>query len=109
MANTFIPLHQLAKIIRSKNAGPFRLTFDVIFDNDEAYNLVRDCGALNYSTIAAQFKISEKQICSFYTVDAARAIKITIYRPVDQGALGETDSYGCQQHVPLMTFEVPSN
>ena len=35
-------LADLAKVIRSKNAGPFELTFDVLFDSEEAYVRVVD-------------------------------------------------------------------
>ena len=30
-------LAELAAIIRSKNAGPFRLTFDILFDEEPAF------------------------------------------------------------------------
>lgn len=37
----------------------------------------------------------------------ASAIKITIKRPRAQGASGEGDMYGCQQHVALMNMLIP--
>ena len=37
----------------------------------------------------------------------ANAIKITLRRPRTQGAFGESDVYGCQQHVPLLGLMVP--
>ena len=109
MRNTYVPLSQLAKIIRSKNAGPFRLTFDIIFDNDQAYELVRDSKALNKTSIGNAFSVDEAQIASIYSVNSARAFKITMFRPIDQCAIGETDSYGCQQHVPLLNIKVPES
>tara|TARA_B100000029_G_C17506451_1_gene934631 strand:+ start:589 stop:936 length:348 start_codon:yes stop_codon:yes gene_type:complete len=108
MRNTSVPLSQLAKIIRSKNAGPFRLTFDVIFDNSQSYELVRDSKALNKIAIGKAFSVDETQIASIFAVNSARAIKITMFRPVDQGSVGETDSYGCQQHVPLLDIKIPT-
>ena len=33
-------LGELARLIRSKNAGPFTLTFDVMFDSEDAYRKV---------------------------------------------------------------------
>ena len=35
---------QLATVIRSKNAGPFELTFDILFDDPEKYALVKRSG-----------------------------------------------------------------
>jgi hypothetical protein len=37
----------------------------------------------------------------------ANAIKITLRRPRTQGSFGESDIYGCQQHVPLLGIAVP--
>ena len=36
--------------------------------------------------------------------DPAKAVKITIVRPIPSGSLGETDVYGAQQHSPLIKF-----
>ena len=33
-------LWELAGLIRSKNAGPFQLTFDIMFDSEEKYRRV---------------------------------------------------------------------
>lgn len=35
-----VPLRDIAKVIRSKNAGPFRLTLDVIFSSREDFEVV---------------------------------------------------------------------
>jgi len=39
--------------------------------------------------------------------DPAYAMKVTLRRPWGSGAVGETDVYGAQQHVPLMEHPVP--
>ena len=45
-------LGDVASIIRSKNAGPYELTFDVMFDDDETYAKVKNCGILTQATVA---------------------------------------------------------
>ena len=40
-------LRDIAKVIRSKNSGPFEVTFDVIFDDDDAYARVKRSGAFD--------------------------------------------------------------
>ena len=35
------PLKDLADIVRSKNAGPYRITFDVLFRDKDRYEAVR--------------------------------------------------------------------
>ena len=108
MADELVLLRDLAKIIRSKNAGPFRLTFDVLFDGPVNYERVRDSGAMTAENIARAYNLPVSRISSIHAVDMANAMKVTFYRPVDQAAIGETDSYGCQQHVPLMNLEIPT-
>jgi hypothetical protein len=101
------PLSDLAAIIRSKNAGPFRITFDILFSDPARYRMVRDSGAVTKETVAAAYGISPDEITSFFQVDMANAIKITLRRPRGQGSFGESDIYGCQQHVPLLGLAVP--
>ena len=40
-------LGKLARLIRSKNAGPFELTFDIMFEDPESFERVRASGALS--------------------------------------------------------------
>ena len=46
------PLHELAKTIRSKNAGVDRITFDIIFGDKDAYELVKRSQVLNRSSMS---------------------------------------------------------
>lgn len=106
MTQKTVPLSSLAKIIRSKNAGPFRITFDVLFESREGFDIVKRSSAISRQSVAAAFGIDESVISSLFAVPSGNAFKVTFRRPVDQGALGETDVYGCQQHVPLMNLPV---
>ena len=100
-------LAELAAIIRSKNAGPFRLTFDILFDDEHAFLTVVTANAINRDTVAALFGIDPAQVSSLHVLPEGLAIKITLLRPRAQCAAGETDVYGCQQHAPLMDLPVP--
>ena len=64
--------------------------------------------AINAALVARLYKISHNQVVVCRPYDPALAFKITIRRPVSSGDLGESDVYGCQQHVPLTMIEVPS-
>ena len=57
--NRYRPLKDLAKTIRSKNAGVDKITFDVIFTDRTAYELVRRSRALTRKSVASLFKIPE--------------------------------------------------
>ena len=98
-------LRDVASVIRSKNAGPFELTLDVLLKDDETFELLRKADVINPKTIAELYKIPESDVIAIVYFPNARAIKATIVRPMASGALGERDVYGAQQHGPLMTFE----
>lgn len=100
-------LVDLAKTIRSKNAGTDKITFDIIFREKENYELVKKSKRLTKQTVAELFGIEEERISDFVEYDPAFAIKFTIYRKTPSGGPGETDIFGCQQYPPLLDIEVP--
>jgi hypothetical protein len=99
-------LGDLARLIRSKNAGPFVLTFDIMFDDDDVYRRVIESRVLTKSRFAAIYHVPEEDVL-FFQHDAAKAIKISIPRPYVQCDLDDGDAYGGQQHAPLVEIEVP--
>jgi hypothetical protein len=101
-------LAELARLIRSKNAGPFELTFDIMFDDAAVYQRVRDSGALTREAIAARYGLPPAAVKFFYC-DNALAIKASIPRPVPQGDLRDGDGHGGQQYAPLMDIEIPGH
>ena len=100
-------LDRYARVIRSKNAGPFELTFDIVFDDPAAYETVKGSGVITADLVARLYGISHNEVLVCRAYDPAQAFKITIRRPVGAGDLGDSDVYGCQQHVPLTTIEIP--
>ncbi len=100
-------LGELAKLIRSKNAGPFNLTFDIMFEDEETYRRVLDSGALTKESFGKIYNVSNDDI-TFVHHDRARAIKISIPRPIFQCALEDGDTYGGQQYGPLVDIVIPA-
>lgn len=100
-------LSDLAKVIRSKNAGPFELTFDVMFDDVAKYERVKAAGVITAARIAEAYRIRADDVLVCRPYDAAVAFKITIRRPVGSGDIEDRDVYACQQHVPLTRMVVP--
>lgn len=98
-------LFDVAEVIRSKNSGPYELTFDVIFKDFEMFEKVKAAKIFNEDMFAELYQIDKKDIICIINFDPAKAIKTTIKRPICSGDLGETDVYGAQQHVPLLGFE----
>ena len=102
-----VKLVDLAKTIRSKNAGTDRITFDIIFRDPENYEMVKKSGVLNKAFIANLYGIPESRIADFVEFDPGYAIKFTINRLKPSGSFGEGDIFGCQQYPPLLDIEIP--
>jgi len=101
-----VTLRDVAKVIRSKNAGPFEITFDVIMDDVRSYERLKASGALTREKICKLYGVQPEDILTFMFFDPARAFKLTLRRNWPQGGIGERDTFGAQQHIPLMTLEL---
>lgn len=100
-------LVDLAKVLRSKNSGPFEITLDVLFSDPAAYARVKASGVLTKAYVAALYRLKEQDICEFVWFDAGLGLKITYLRPTASGTVGDRDVYGSQQHAPLMAIDIP--
>lgn len=98
-------LGDLAAVVRSKNAGPFRVTFDIMFIDEETFERVLAGG-----------DISQERFCETYGVESDE-VEWTVYRPglafkatmprrIASGDHRDGDVYGCQQHGPLLAWDV---
>jgi len=98
-------LVDIADVIRSKNSGPYELTFDIIFKEEAMYKKLAAAKVFNSKMFAELYGIEEDKVMEVINFNPAKAIKITIERPICSGNLGETDVYGAQQHAPLLGLE----
>ena len=96
----------LAVLVRSKNAGPFWLTIDIMFDKPENYRRVRDSEVIGRAGIARMFRREPDDII-VVNHDAALAIKVSFPRPQSSGSKYDSDVYGGQQYAPLLSLPVP--
>jgi hypothetical protein len=99
-------LSEIAKTIRSKNAGVDKITFDVIFPDRATYDRVRESGVLSRASICRIFGIDTAQISDHVEFDPALAIKFTIYHRTPSGSPGDADIFGSQQYGPLLDIEL---
>lgn len=98
------PLTEVASVIRSKNAGPYELTLDIIFKDRFWFEQALLQNLINVPLIAKLYNIAETDVLGIVAFEPANAIKATIKRPLVSGAVGETDVYGAQQHAPLLSL-----
>lgn len=96
-------LIELAKVLRSKNAGPLYLTFDIILENRQDLETV--LRSVNPEVIAQAYGVKPGQV-SIIPYEIVNSVKITIPRKCISGSVDDTDIYGCQQHMPLAQLPV---
>lgn len=101
-----IKLREVASVIRSKNAGPFELTLDIMFKDEGVFDQFYKANVITPELIAELYQTSVENVIGVFYFSNARAIKATIIRPYPSGALCERDVYGAQQHAPLMNTVV---
>lgn len=98
-------LCDLARLIRSKNAGPFMLTIDILFENKDYYQWARESKKLNKSFISETYGLPEEKV-QIFECDDSYAIKISFPRTKSSGGVGDNDLFGGQQHGPLVDLEI---
>jgi len=100
-------LTDLAAVIRSKNAGPYELTLDVMFREEKHYLYLKKINYFTRELFAELYGMSVEKILKVVYFGPAFAVKCTLIRPLVSGAAGDSDIYGAQQHAPLLFLEVP--
>lgn len=99
-------LRDIAKLVRTKNAGPFLLTLDIMFPDQRSYQHVVDAGVINRDAMARFFKVAPEKV-RLFNYAPGNAIKVTVPRLVTCGDLADGDLFGGQQFGPLVDIEVP--
>ena len=99
-------LYQYARLIRGKNAGPYVMTIDILFETQENYQHVIGSGILTNALIAELYEVPVEQV-ERYESPLAQALKFSFPRKVPVGDFWEMDLFGGQMHAPLVNIEIP--
>ena len=104
-------INDIAKVLRSKNAGPYEITFDTLFDRKDVYEAIKSSELLAPERIAALYDMDTEQVIWSGFFDQAMAFKATIPRrrrglPCASGGYFEDDVHGSQMYIPLMELEL---
>lgn len=93
-------------LIRSKNAGPFTLTFDFMCHDEASYDALTATGFLSPALFASLYGTAPEDV-QVVTHPLALAVKVSLPRPATQGDLHDPDCYAGQQYAPLMDMQLP--
>lgn len=103
-----IPLKDMARVVRSKNSGPFEITLDVLFGSRWDFQHAKDSGVLTPELVQRLYRLKSPGdivVCMFY--EPALAWKCTFKRYQAQGSIGERDTFGAQMYAPLLQIVIP--
>ena len=101
-----VRIYDCARIVRSKNAGPFTLTIDLMFEDVETFDRVLAAPGFTAEAVARLYGVTAADV-RIIPFARARTIKVTLPRPgAPSGSPGDRDVYGSQQHFPLADIEV---
>jgi hypothetical protein len=100
-------LLDMAVVIRSKDAGINRLTFDIIFTSGENYEAALRSNVFSTNNIAKVLSLPVDRVIGTFFVDTCNAIKISIDRPNISASADERDVFGSQQQADIERLIIP--
>jgi len=98
-------IYDLAFVCRSKNAGPFQFTVDLMFQNEADFERVLQAANFTPTAIGALCDADPARI-HIKPFRRILTIKVVLPRRCGSGGPGDTDVYGSQQHFPLGSMEI---
>lgn len=102
-----IPMNELCSIVRTKNAGPFLFTLDIVFKERPVYEAMKEHRLLTRDVLAAAYGVAVEDIVFFETFDNVMAVKTTFRRKIVASSPGDSDVYAMNQEVPALTIRFP--
>lgn len=102
-----IPMNELCSIVRTKNAGPFLFTLDIVFKERAVYEAVKAHRLLTREQLAAAYGVPVEEVVVFETFDNVMAVKATFRRKITAASPGDPDVYAMNQEVPALTIRFP--
>lgn len=103
-----IRLEHATRYVRSKNAGPFWVTFDIFFADAEAFTLYHAAPELSDAAIAGLYGVAADSVRRF-PVPGLSVLKISIPRASPQGGALERDMHSGQLFVRLLDLELSTS
>ena len=98
-------IYDAALVCRSKNAGPFQVTVDLMFSTAENYHKVLQSSRFTPEVIGKLYQVDPDRV-AIKTFESILTVKVVLPRRHGSGSPLDTDVYGSQQHFPLGNLEI---
>jgi hypothetical protein len=99
-------LDDVAKQVRSKNAGPFWVTLDVFLATDDDYRHVLSSGVISKDAVGDLYHVDPAGV-RIFELPNIRVIKVSFPRNVVAGDFEDRDLHAGQQYVVLAGLATP--
>lgn len=96
---------EICRYVRSKNAGPFWVTFDLFFKNRDDFDRYARSPALGAATFEKRFG-ADPALVKHFPVESLEMVKISCVRPTPSGSRVERDLHSGQMFVRLLDIEL---
>ncbi len=93
-------LKNAVKILRSKNAGVWHITIDIVFKDKILYKKAKE--KLNKE----MFEKIYKRKVRYFECDNINTLKISFLRDAAAGSVDDTDCLGANYYIPLLEIEI---
>ncbi|NML42256.1 DUF4387 domain-containing protein [Ramlibacter sp. G-1-2-2] len=98
-------LSEVCHHVRSKNAGPFWITLDFSFADQQAFDRYCNAPAFDPATIGQTMNV-DASLVKVFRVPKLRVVKVSYPRRKPQGGMLERDMHGGQQYVRFLDLEM---
>ena len=98
-------VREVCRHVRSKNAGPYWVTFDLFFDSPESFRRYGESIALSPALFQRLFG-ADPRLVKRFSVPRLHMVKISYARTSAQGGEVERDMHCGQQFVRLLDVEL---
>lgn len=98
-------VQDVCRHVRSKNAGPFWVTFDLFFRNREDFHRYARHPALGPATFERLFG-TDPTLVKQFPVENLNMVKISCVRPAPSGGREERDMHSGQMFVRLLDVQL---
>jgi hypothetical protein len=98
-------ISQTAKYVRSKNAGPFKITVDIFCGTEENFEKMRASKTVTAETVANIYGVPASSVQQFFLPNLW-VVKFSFPRIKPQGDRYENDMHGGQQYIRMLDLEV---
>jgi hypothetical protein len=104
-----VRLEDLCAVLRTKNAGPFLITVDMIFEDPGVYRAVSAGRLITEELVAERYRIPVGDVVRVEYIDALNAVKASYKRRIPAGSAGDPDCYGMNQEAPMLEVSFPAS